>query len=292
MRKKIIQVLIILAGIALLAYPWISNYLNDKAAQSAINVYQDKVKETDKKELEKMLEEAREYNKKLVSSNVVLSDPFAAGENSGISEKDYLHLLSLDNTGVMCSVEIPAIDVNLPVYHGTSTEVLEKGVGHLEGTSLPVGGKSTHAVLTGHTGLNKAKLFTDLTELKKGDQFYIRVLDKILAYQIDAIHVVLPQDTKRLNIVEGKDYVTLVTCTPYGQNTHRLLVRGKRTKYSQKEYEKERSKKNTGQSQWKSSYKKAIVIGSVAVILLLFIISLIKRRNEKKRRRRRPEFLW
>lgn len=292
MRRKIIQVLIILVGIALLAYPWISNYLNDRAAKSAINVYQDKIKETDKKELEKMLEEARVYNKKLASSNVVLSDPFAAGTNSGISEKDYLSLLSLDNTGVMCSVEIPAIDVNLPVYHGTSTEVLEKGIGHLEGTSLPVGGKSTHAVFTGHTGLNKAKLFTDLTELKKGDQFYIRVLDKILAYQIDAINVVLPQDTKRLNIVEGKDYVTLVTCTPYGQNTHRLLVRGKRTKYSQKEYEKEKAKKKTGRSQWKQSYKKAILIGGSVVVIILFILSFIKKKREKKRRRRRPEFPW
>lgn len=199
--------------------PWIANYLNEHAAKSTISTYENEVKHTDKKEREEMLEKAREYNEILASSHVVLTDPFSGETNGGISEKEYYQLLNLDNTGVMCSLEIPSIDVDLPVYHGTSNSVLEKGVGHLEGTSLPVGGKDTHAVFTGHTGLNKAKLFTDLTELQKGDQFYIRVLDKILAYEVCRIDVVLPEDTSKLSVVDGQDLVTLVTCTPYGQNT-------------------------------------------------------------------------
>lgn len=215
MKKKIIQVLIILIGVALLVYPWIANYLNEHAAKSTISTYENEVKHTDKKEREEMLEKAREYNEILASSHVVLTDPFSGETNGGISEKEYYQLLNLDNTGVMCSLEIPSIDVDLPVYHGTSNSVLEKGVGHLEGTSLPVGGKDTHAVFTGHTGLNKAKLFTDLTELQKGDQFYIRVLDKILAYEVCRIDVVLPEDTSKLSVVDGQDLVTLVTCTPY-----------------------------------------------------------------------------
>lgn len=277
MKKKIVQILIILVGLALLAYPWISNYLYDHAAQSTINTYQDEVKHTDKKTIEDMLAKAKEYNEKLANSHVILTDPFSGDTEGGVSEKEYYELLNLDSNGIMCSVEIPAIDVNLPVYHGTSNDILEKGVGHLEGTSLPVGGKSTHAVFTGHTGLNKAKLFTDLTELKKGDQFYVRVLNKILAYEVDEINVVLPEDTSKLNIIDGKDYVTLVTCTPYGQNTHRLLVRGKRTKYSPKDYEKEKSKKKAGRSQWKRAYKRAILIGIGAAIVILLLISLIRK---------------
>lgn len=229
-----------------------------------------------------MLEKAREYNEKLASSHVVLTDPFSGETNGGISEKEYYQLLNLDNTGVMCSLEIPSIDVDLPVYHGTSNSVLEKGVGHLEGTSLPVGGKDTHAVFTGHTGLNKAKLFTDLTELQKGDQFYIRVLDKILAYEVCRIDVVLPEDTSKLSVVDGQDLVTLVTCTPYGQNTHRLLVRGKRTKYSPKAYEKERAKKKAGRSQWMRTYQKAILLGIGITSVVLFIISFIRKKLQKR----------
>ena len=232
--------------------------------------------------LEEMLEKAREYNEKLASSHVVLTDPFSGETNGGISEKEYYQLLNLDNTGVMCSLEIPSIDVDLPVYHGTSNSVLEKGVGHLEGTSLPVGGKDTHAVFTGHTGLNKAKLFTDLTELQKGDQFYIRVLDKILAYEVCRIDVVLPEDTSKLSVVDGQDLVTLVTCTPYGQNTHRLLVRGKRTKYSPKAYEKERAKKKAGRSQWMRTYQKAILLGIGITSVVLFIISFIRKKLQKR----------
>lgn len=286
-KRKILQVLLILIGIVLVTYPWISNYLYEKSAGSTINVYQSKVQNTDKKKIDSMLALAREYNEKLSHAKVELTEPFAEDEEKGVSEKEYYEILNLDSSGIMCSVEIPSIDVNLPVYHGTSTEVLEKGVGHLEGTSFPVGGKSTHAVLTGHTGLNKAKLFTDLTGLKKGDQFYIRILNKILAYEVDEINVVLPEDTSKLSIVDGKDYVTLVTCTPYGKNTHRLLVRGHRTKYVPNNYNKEKKKKK-GISQWKRAYRRAILIGiGISSVLLLIINTIRKRKITCKKSKRK-----
>ena len=278
----IVVAIILIAGIGLLAYPTIGDYINALHSSKAIGSYVEKTKDLSKEEKENLLREAREYNEKLASSHVVLTDPFSGETNGGISEKEYYQLLNLDNTGVMCSLEIPSIDVDLPVYHGTSNSVLEKGVGHLEGTSLPVGGKDTHAVFTGHTGLNKAKLFTDLTELQKGDQFYIRVLDKILAYEVCRIDVVLPEDTSKLSVVDGQDLVTLVTCTPYGQNTHRLLVRGKRTKYSPKAYEKERAKKKAGRSQWMRTYQKAILLGIGITSVVLFIISFIRKKLQKR----------
>lgn len=282
MKRKIIQFLIIFAGICLIAYPWISNYVYEHAAQSTVSTYDEQVKETDKNQLKEMLKKAREYNQKLLKANVVLTDPFSGDVTGGLSEKEYYEMLALDNTGVMCTLEVPAIGIDLPVYHGTSDEVLEKGIGHLEGTSLPVGGKSSHAVLTGHTGINKAKMFTDLTELKKGDQFYIHVLGKILAYEVDEINVVLPEDTKKLSIVEGKDYVTLVTCTPYGENTHRLLVRGKRTKYIPKNREQEKKKKKIGNSQWMRNYRKGIIIGLIVSGIVLLLIRVIQKLKKKK----------
>lgn len=280
MKRRILQILLIIIGIILVTYPWISNYLYERSAGSTVNVYQDKVKHTNKSKLKQMLNLAETYNEKLAETNVELTEPFAEDKETGISEKEYYQILNLDSTGVMCSIEIPSIDVNLPVYHGTSTEVLEKGVGHLEGTSFPIGGKSTHAVLTGHTGLNKAKLFTDLIDLKKEDQFYIHILNRTLAYEIDAIYVVLPEDTSKLGIIDNKDYVTLVTCTPYGKNTHRLLVRGKRTKYSPDNYSKEKKKKK-GISQWKRAYRRAIIIGICISFVLLVIINAFRKKRKR-----------
>ena len=210
---------------------------------------------------------------------------FLQGNSYGISEEEYYHALAVDNTGVMCTLEIPVIGVDLPVYHGTSDEVLEKGIGHLEGTSLPVGGKGTHAVITGHTGINKAKMFTDLTELKKGNQFYIHVLGKVLAYEVDDINVVLPEDTRKLSIVDGKDYVTLITCTPYGENTHRLLVRGKRTKYVPQKRENEKKKKKIGNSQWMRNYRKGIIIGLIVSGIFLLLFKIFQKIRSKKKNR-------
>ena len=285
LKKKILHklfpLIIILFGIICLGYPFLSNYLYDHNAQSEVKAYKEKAEKTDTKKIEEMLKKAREYNKELIHSAVTLTDPFDEKE-AKFSKTDYYNLLKVDNTGYMCSLEIPCIGETLPVYHGTSAEVLEKGVGHMEGSSLPVGGKSTHAVLTGHTGINKAKLFTDLTEVKNGDQFYITVLGKILAYEVDAINVVLPSDTSKLNIVDNKDYVTLVTCTPYGENTHRLLVRGKRVKYSPENYAKEKAKRKIGKSQWMGAYKKAMIIGAAASAVILFVIILFRKKFKKR----------
>lgn len=284
MKRKIIQFIIIFTGICLIAYPWISNYIYEHAAQSTISTYDEKIKETSKDDLKKMLEEARAYNEKLRKAKVVLTDPFSGDATEGISEEEYYHALAVDNTGVMCTLEIPVIGVDLPVYHGTSDEVLEKGIGHLEGTSLPVGGKGTHAVITGHTGINKAKMFTDLTELKKGNQFYIHVLGKVLAYEVDDINVVLPEDTRKLSIVDGKDYVTLITCTPYGENTHRLLVRGKRTKYVPQKRENEKKKKKIGNSQWMRNYRKGIIIGLIVSGIFLLLFKIFQKIRSKKKK--------
>ena len=214
---------------------------------------------------EKALDEARRYNEELLSSSIQLTDPFKAKKTDG-ETLFYNNILSLEGSGIMGYVKIPCISVNLPIYHGTSAEVLERGIGHLAASSFPIGGKSTHAVLTGHTGLSSAKLFTDLTEMKKGDLFFIHVLDKKLAYRVDQINVIRPEDTRKLQIIDGKDYVTLLTCTPYGVNDHRLLVRGIRTEYHEKE---ELTKERPHHSQWMVVYRRAILIGLLIVFLLV-----------------------
>ena len=200
--------MIILFGFALLSYPFISNFIFEKSAGSMIKSYEKQAKTYDQKQKDKALKEAKEYNQDLTRSAVQLTDPFKAKSNG--ETMSYNNILNLDQSGVMGYLEIPCISVNLPIYHGTDAEILERGVGHLAASSLPIGGKSTHSVLTGHTGLSSAKLFTDLTEMKKGDLFFINVLGQTLAYKVDQISVVRPEDTRKLQIVDGKDYVTLL----------------------------------------------------------------------------------
>lgn len=223
----------------------------------------------DQKIKEKVLDEARGYNENLLRSSIQLTDPFKTKKING-ETVFYNNILNVDRSEIMGYVKIPCISVDLPIYHGTSAEVLERGIGHLAASSFPIGGESTHAVLTGHTGLSSAKLFTDLTEMKKGDLFFIHVLDKKLAYRVDRITVVKPDDTRNLQIIDGEDHVTLLTCTPYGVNDHRLLVRGKRTRYHEKE---EQTKERPHHSQWMEVYKQAILIG------LLIVFSLVGSRK-------------
>lgn len=250
----------------------------EKSAGSTIQSYKKQTKTYDQKQKEKAFQEANEYNKDLTKSAVQLTDPFKAKKSNG-ETMVYNNILNLDHSGVMGYLEIPCISVNLPIYHGTDAEILERGVGHLAASSIPVGGKSTHAVLTGHTGLSSAKLFTDLTEMKQGDLFFIYVLDQTLAYKVDQISVVKPEDTEKLQIVEGKDYVTLVTCTPYGVNDHRLLVRGVRTKYVKKDKSSIRPRNND--SQWMKTYKKAILIGLLIVAILILFGKVIQKTRKK-----------
>lgn len=269
MKQKVIPILIVISGFLLLAYPFLSNYLFEKSAGSTVESYQEKTDMMDQKIKEKVLDEARGYNENLLRSSIQLTDPFKTKKING-ETVFYNNILNVDRSEIMGYVKIPCISVDLPIYHGTSAEVLERGIGHLAASSFPIGGESTHAVLTGHTGLSSAKLFTDLTEMKKGDLFFIHVLDKKLAYRVDRITVVKPDDTRNLQIIDGEDHVTLLTCTPYGVNDHRLLVRGKRTRYHEKE---EQTKERPHHSQWMEVYKQAILIG------LLIVFSLVGSRK-------------
>lgn len=282
MREKIISILIILFGFGLLSYPFLSNYLFEKSAGSTIKTYQQSEKTYDQKKKEQEIQKAERYNELLTRSTVELTDPFKA-KKTDWETAAYNNILNLDRSGIMGYLNVPCININLPIYHGTEAEILEKGVGHLAASSLPVGGKSTHSILTGHTGLSSAKLFTDLTEMKKGDYFFIHVLDKTLAYQVDQNSIVLPEDTKKLQIINGKDYVTLVTCTPYGVNDHRLLVRGVRTTYHKKD---EHIKARVHHSQWMDIYRKAIMIGILIVIGIVIVRNCFSKmkgkKNEKK----------
>lgn len=279
MRQKIIPILIILFGFALLSYSFISNYMFEKSAGSTIKSYEKQAKTYDQKQKEQAFRKAEEYNKDLIKSVVQLTDPFKVKKSNG-ETLIYNNILNIDHSGVMGYLEIPCISVNLPIYHGTDAEILERGVGHLAASSIPVGGKSTHSVLTGHTGLSSAKLFTDLTEMKKEDLFFIHVLDRTLAYKVDQISVVRPEDTRKLQIVKGKDYVTLVTCTPYGVNDHRLLVRGVRTKYVKKQRSSIRPRNQD--SQWMRTYKKAIAIGLMIVTALILLGKVFQKLHRKK----------
>ena len=208
-------------------YPIISNYLNANKYNKIITSYINVTDKENKKRKEKLLKEAQDYNKRLANLNVV--DISGDDNDKNII---YDNILKITGDGIMGYIEIPKIDVKLPIYHGTSEEVLSRGAGHLEGTSLPIGGVSTHAVISAHRGMPSSKLFTDLNQLVNDDIFYIRVMDNVLAYKVDKVTVVEPDDLKDLKIDKNNDYVTLVTCTPYGINTHRLLVRGSRIEYN------------------------------------------------------------
>ena len=225
----IIIVSIFVVGAGLLLYPTFSNLWNEYRNQQLITDYNDSVQSLDNSEIERIRAEAKAYNDQHTVNTIV--DAFTEEEDY-ILTHPYDQLLNPNGDEIMGSIVIPKIGVNLAIYHGLGKDSLEKGVGHCEGTSLPIGGESTHAVLAGHRGLPSAKLFTDLDQLETGDVFYIKVLDETLAYKVDQIKTVLPEQTEDLAIVPGKDYVTLITCTPYGVNTHRLLVRGTRIPYT------------------------------------------------------------
>ena len=218
-------ILIFLAGLSLLLYPSISNYWNSLHQSQAIAVYDQTLDAMDREKNQVMLQQAREYNDSLLGR----SDEFHLDE---ALQAQYESLLNVTGTGIMGYVDIPCINCKLPIYHGTDESVLQVAVGHLEWTSLPVGGPSTHAVISGHRGLPSAELLTHIDRLETGDKFYLHVLGEKLEYRVDDIAVVLPNDTSRLRVVAGEDYVTLVTCTPYGINSHRLLVRGTRVQNS------------------------------------------------------------
>lgn len=219
-RSTIILILIFLVGLSVMLYPTVSDYINQKNQSRAVASYSEEVENLSDVDYQAYFDAADDYNRRLAETPDAFYRP---EEVSG-----YTDTLDVSGTGIMGYITISKIGVELPVYHGTSDGVLQVAAGHLEGSSLPVGGAGTHAVISAHRGLPSAKLFTNLDELEAGDTFTITVLDRVLTYEVDQISIVLPTETDLLQPVEGKDYVTLMTCTPYGINTHRLLVRGKR----------------------------------------------------------------
>ena len=245
-------------ALGLMFYPLAGELVSDKYHSDVETTYTAAIEDTDAAELTAQREAAEQYNTMLSG---------AAITEGGASAPPLAYAQQLTVGGVMCYVEIPKIGVYLPVEHGTSADTLEKSVGHVVGTSLPVGGASTHAVLSAHSGMASSKLFSDIDQLAAGDVFYIHVLGEVLAYKVDAIHTVLPTDTSLLQIEEGKDLVTLVTCTPFGINTHRLLVRGHRVPYTL-EQEVSAAEEKPVASSWTQHYLTGLAVGLGAVAVV------------------------
>lgn len=268
----IFLILILLVGLSLLLYPTVSDYWNSLHQSRAIASYAEEVANLDEEQYAALWEAAQAYNASLAErgSSYVLTEA---------QQAEYEDMLNVSGSGVMGYVEIPSINCTLPIYHGTDTAVLQIAVGHLEWTSLPVGGESSHCVLSGHRGLPSAKLFTHLDQLTEGDVFMLRVLDEVLTYEVDQILIVEPQETEALQITEGRDYCTLVTCTPYGINTHRLLVRGHRIETA-----------DDGQAARVTAdaiqIEPLLVAPAVAIpiLLLLLIVLLLPKQPKKKRK--------
>ena len=271
--KKMIIVFIFLSGLSLLLYPLISNKWNDYRQKQLITGYDKTVKEAQQAgriDYEEEWKKARAYNEELLPA--ILPDSFAVAASSEEPDREYMSCLNLTGDGMMGYVEIPKINIKIPVYHTVSTEILEKAAGHLEGSSLPTGGESTHAVISAHRGLPSASLFTDLDKMEDGDHFLLYILDDILCYEVDKISVVDPEDTKDLVVEEGKDFVTLLTCTPYGVNTQRLLVRGYRVDYEPETVQAE--EKNTAGISLHTNYLLWAVVGlgiTAAFIVVLYL---------------------
>lgn len=275
MKKKkgnfitICLILVLLAGLSLLLYPTVSDYWNSFHQSRAIVSYAENVANLDDADYEKFWADAQAYNQSLVNKGQYF-------DMTEEEKKEYESFLNVSGNGMMGYIEIPALKCSLPIYHGTDEAVLQIAVGHLEWSSLPVGGESSHCVLSGHRGLPSAKLFTNLDELKEGDIFILRVLDETLTYEVDQIRIVLPEEMDDLAIEKGKDYCTLVTCTPYGINTQRLLVRGHRV-----ENRNEDDVRVTADAMQIDPLLVAPVV-AIPILLVLFVVLLFPKQQKKR----------
>lgn len=281
----VIRIIVLFIALSVLLYPTVSNYLYEKNSSKVISHYDKESVKLRDQERQQMLEEARAYNQEMLS-NIELLDPFSPEKKE--VNKRYESLLNVNGAGMMGYIRIPKIEVELPIYHGTHETVLQSGVGHFEGTSLPVGGESTHTVLTGHRGLWSKELFIDVDKLIEGDIFYLKILGETYAYEVDQILTVLPEETEELSIVPGKDYATLVSCTPYGINTHRLLIRGHRVPYEEAVSKAE----DQAPKSELPFYVKALIVGALVVIIILIamvIYSKIHNGGKKGRRRKKND---
>ena len=295
MRKKvniIVIAVLFLAGLSVLLYPFVANQWNTYRQSRLMSSYEEGVAEKEAAgqiDYEAEWAAAKAYNDNLMP--MILPDSFAVAEASSRDEA-YMACLNINDDEVMGIVEIPKIDVELPIYHTTDEDVLQIGAGHLEGSSLPVGGESTHAVISAHRGLPSATLFTDLDKLEEGDHFLLHILDDTLAYEVDRIDVVEPDETELLSVVEGEDLVTLLTCTPYGVNTHRLLVRGHRVPYVPEEVADEASDSLFGNS-LHTNYIFWVIVGLAVtgafVGVLITRDRYLQKHPERRRKRRGRE---
>lgn len=273
-KKGLLTISLFTSAIILMGYPYIANYIFEHRTDSIVKTTEKLERNMEDRKREEYADEINKYNQELYSGRIQLQDPF----KEMFEEKEtgkYNELLNINKNGIMGTIVIPAINIKLPIYHGTSEKILEKGIGHLEGSSLPLGGENTHTVLTGHTGLSNAKLFTDLSEMKEGEFFFLNILGEQIVYQINQIRIVLPADLEELYIKKGKDYCTLVTCTPYGVNTHRLLVRGERVENEGILENKRNFEKKRIESRWMKEYKYALksslgMLGGSFILLYFF----------------------
>ena len=269
MKRWLLAAVCGVAALSLMLYPLVGELLSEKYHSDIETVYTGAIEDTDKTELTAQREAAEQYNAMLSGAATITK--------GGASAPPLAYVQQLTVGGVMAYVDIPKINVYLPVQHGTDADTLERAVGHVVGTSLPVGGSSTHAVLSAHSGMASSKLFSDIDQLAAGDVFYIHVLGDTLAYKVDVIHTVLPTDTSLLQIEDSKDYVTLVTCTPFGVNTHRLLVRGRRVLYTP-EQETTAAEKPAASS-WTQCYFTGLGIGLGAVAVIGGAYFLVRRKR-------------
>lgn len=274
-QKNIVffSVLLFFAALTMTLYPVISNYVNQKYASEIQTAYQEIVAQTDDSALEEARAQAAAYNQALIPG----ATEAYSQEQLAAAARDYDTLLDIAGTGIMGYVRIPKISVDLPIYHGTEAEDLERGVGHLLGSSLPIGGDSTHTILSGHSGMASQKMFTDLEQLALGDVFYLDMLGETLCYQVTAINTVEPHDTSLLGIASGEDLCTLVTCTPYGVNSHRLLVTGSRIPYEAAEIIAEETQETEeAQSTWEEKYIEGLIYGILAALVLILLIAILR----------------
>lgn len=279
--SKIVIILIFLAGLSLLLYPFIANQWNNHRQKQLIGNYESVISDKEAAgniDYAAEMKKAETYNDALLPS--ILPDSFAVADASTETDSSYEDSLNIAGDGMMGIVEIPKIAIKLPIYHGTGDEVLQKAAGHLEGSSLPIGGESTHAVISAHRGLPSASLFTDLDQLEIGDHFLIHVLDETLCYEVDQILVVDPEDTSALAVEDGEDLVTLLTCTPYGVNTQRLMVRGHRVPYEEQAVADEQTPLS-GLS-LHTNYLLWVVVGIVITGVFILILFIREKKLQKK----------
>lgn len=264
-KSTILMIILILLGLAIMLYPTVSNWYNELTGSYAIQEFNETLADQTEQQMAEQRKMAEAYNEALRDDGNAEECPYA-----------YKDIMDFGN-GMMGYIEIPVIDVNLPIYHGVSENVLSKGVGHMSRTAFPIGGEGNHSVLTGHTGSPSAYLFTDLIEMKEGDQFFLSILNETLAYEVDQILVVLPEEVDDIQIVAGEDYCTLVTCTPYGVNSHRLLVRGHRVEYTEEVEEvitEEVAQDNVGMI--------IAVCAAISLLLILILLAIWYLRKKKK----------